>query len=694
MFLAVAVWLSMTSHAIEVFNEDFTITDAVIQANAYEQAVFRGNLNIDCTVIGQQSFKNTIILGNVTINATIISQEAFKNAAIKGKLTINDDATIDETAFVNEIADKIIYGSLTIDEKAINSEMFEGYIILGDVTIRKASLLNERNFLNVKITGNLTINRSAMGGASFSGATVIGNVIIDRALVSQRSFYGAKISGNLEVKRTLAYKNAFDEIKVDGTEHFDESTQFFNTDSGFASRMGTIKDISYTDTILLTTDDGVFLGNIEIDNSIVEDYAFYYATILGDIIMKNSVAHPNSFPKLAGEIIADEASILTKNLPAEPSHTGEQFEGDVVITDPAVFYEQYWGATFLGDLNIESRFIDKSAFHHIIVLGNLTIRSEKISIGAFINGVVGGKLIIEEPTQLIGKAAFYGMMPTTKSLSLPPSLIEIGDQAFMNNGFTDLDIMGCSNLKKIGSQAFYGSNLSSLIFPVTDNTLTIGNEAFWAPENTGARNVYLPHHQKNLRYGYPVGEPEYSQGPPGRIIIEDFMSANDNIYLWLDSNNMETCLPIVYGNWQIFELQSCSRYDTYESCYYSLPPGSSTFGTGTLYIPKGTKQLLRQYLNAKIEQWSDPSNRHCPLLEFYPFYLYIPEDRWIEIDMYEYPYCSLNPYPGGVEQVGAGASDAMEVARYDISGRLLDKPVQGINIVRFSDGTVKKEFVK
>jgi hypothetical protein len=36
----------------------------------------------------------------------------------------------------------------------------------------------------------------------------------------------------------------------------------------------------------------------------------------------------------------------------------------------------------------------------------------------------------------------------------------------------------------------------------------------------------------------------------------------------------------------------------------------------------------------------------------------------------------------------------MEVARYDANGRSISAPVKGVNIVRYSNGTVKKVFEK
>ena len=38
--------------------------------------------------------------------------------------------------------------------------------------------------------------------------------------------------------------------------------------------------------------------------------------------------------------------------------------------------------------------------------------------------------------------------------------------------------------------------------------------------------------------------------------------------------------------------------------------------------------------------------------------------------------------------------EAQEAARYAVNGQRLTAPIKGINLVKYSDGTVKKEFVK
>ena len=59
----------------------------------------------------------------------------------------------------------------------------------------------------------------------------------------------------------------------------------------------------------------------------------------------------------------------------------------------------------------------------------------------------------------------------------------------------------------------------------------------------------------------------------------------------------------------------------------------------------------------------------------------------------------LNNYIGTFEIDAAGieniaTDNAIEIARYDIHGRLLNEPTKGINIVKYSDGTTRKEIVK
>jgi hypothetical protein len=110
-------------------------------------------------------------------------------------------------------------------------------------------------------------------------------------------------------------------------------------------------------------------------------------------------------------------------------------------------------------------------------------------------------------------------------------------------------------------------------------------------------------------------------------------------------------------------------------CWATVPPAcsDSAFFTDefpdtlptTLYVPKGCGQIY-----ASTYPWSkfrtiletDPENPSGPA--------------------------------GQISVVRSEADNAEEIARYDISGMRLSTPRRGLNIVRYSDGTVRKEIVK
>lgn len=54
--------------------------------------------------------------------------------------------------------------------------------------------------------------------------------------------------------------------------------------------------------------------------------------------------------------------------------------------------------------------------------------------------------------------------------------------------------------------------------------------------------------------------------------------------------------------------------------------------------------------------------------------------------------CYLDKTPTAVERIST--SEKMETARYNAAGQCLDAPQRGLNMVRFSDGTVRKEVVR
>ena len=59
----------------------------------------------------------------------------------------------------------------------------------------------------------------------------------------------------------------------------------------------------------------------------------------------------------------------------------------------------------------------------------------------------------------------------------------------------------------------------------------------------------------------------------------------------------------------------------------------------------------------------------------------------------EMPVFSLKSSTNGITDTQTSA-DVREVARFTIDGKRINQPQRGINIVKYSDGTVKKVVVK
>ena len=65
-----------------------------------------------------------------------------------------------------------------------------------------------------------------------------------------------------------------------------------------------------------------------------------------------------------------------------------------------------------------------------------------------------------------------------------------------------------------------------------------------------------------------------------------------------------------------------------------------------------------------------------------------------DLSLINYGIYKFNGFTGKTGVEGVLTHDAVEVARYDIYGRLLNGPTKGINIVKMSDGTIKKIIIK
>ena len=266
----------------------------------------------------------------------------------------------------------------------------------------------------------------------------------------------------------------------------------------------------------------------------------------------------------------------------------------------------------------------------------------------------------------IGSSAFYGCTGLT-SLSLPSGVTEIGSSAFEDcRGLTSLSLP--SGITKIGSLTFYGcTGLTSLSLP--SGVTEIGSSAFSGC--TGLTSLSLPSSITEIdSYAF--------KGCTGLKDVSFYINGDFETYLTKDHpcievgcgikyylNDEEITSIVVPSSVTTLGMYAFQRCSNLLSVYVSWPTPISAYktfsetnlGKCTLYVPQGKEQ---DYWLADV--WGDFGNI-------------------VEYD------------PTGIDRVTT-STDAKELSRYSVNGQRLSAPAKGLNIVKYSDGSVKKVAVQ
>ena len=266
----------------------------------------------------------------------------------------------------------------------------------------------------------------------------------------------------------------------------------------------------------------------------------------------------------------------------------------------------------------------------------------------------------------IGSSAFKGCTDLT-SLSLPSGITEIGSSAFEDcRGLTSLSLP--SGITKIGSLTFYGcTGLTSLSLP--SGVTEIGSSAFSGC--TGLTSLSLPSSITEIdSYAF--------KGCTGLKDVSFYINGDFETYLTKDHpcievgcgikyylNDEEITSIVVPSSVTTLGMYAFQRCSNLLSVYVSWPTPISAYktfsetnlGKCTLYVPQGTEQ---DYWLANV--WGDFG-------------------KIVEFDA------------TGIDKVTT-SNDAKELSRYSVNGQRLSAPAKGLNIVKYSDGSVKKVVVQ
>ena len=410
----------------------------------------------------------------------------------------------------------------------------------------------------------------------------------------------------------------------------------------------------------------------------------------------------------------------------------------------------------LYSLSLQSNLkrIGNRAFYACRFSGSLTIPNSVTEIGekAFYNCTgFNGTLTLSNKLETIGESAFYGCSGFTGSLTLPNSVTTIGNAAFRACGsFTNLELS--NTLSVIPAQAFMNCRSLSGELVIPASVTEIGNNAFSDCQNLNAvtGQVTLPKSLKKIGY--------YVFSNTNNIKTVNFQSLPESISGILGNNKKAVSLSddsyisdmargtvdeISYtrqmsNNWgtlvlpysltltgeESYRLYTIDKMEGEELVLKQLE-GTVAAGTPCVVKRNGTEAKLTFGPNyatlnmARVAQdvggmkfrgtyWTEDVNSGYVISknsfwnvaelnksDLVKGVKVKPFRAWLDGTSAKAPARLSMRIDGST--TGIDAIDALndaEAEYYDLSGKRLDEPQRGVNIVRMKSGKTKKIIIK
>ena len=314
------------------------------------------------------------------------------------------------------------------------------------------------------------------------------------------------------------------------------------------------------------------------------------------------------------------------------------------------------GCSGLTSLTIPSSVtsIGEGAFFACSGLTSLTIPSSVTSIGvaAFYRCSGLTSLTISSGVTSIGEGAFQGCSSLT-SLTIPSSVTSIGDGTFRGcSGLTSLTIS--SGVTSIGISAFEDcSSLTSLTIP--SSVTSIGDDTFRGCSGLTSLTI--------------------SSGVTS-IGIGAFDGCSSLTSLTIPSS-------VISIGPEAFRYCSSLTSLTIPSSVRSIGASAfvSCYGLNSIYVYPEKIPKLGVYV------FDGCDAKNCTV--------YVPIGTYDDYRSSEFGYFeNIKEFDAtGINKVTA-STDAKELSRYSANGQRLSAPAKGLNIVKYSDGSVKKVVVQ
>ena len=594
---------------------------------------------------------------------TRIPAQAFYNSNLFGDLVIpNSVTTIDDYAFYKCTN---LNGSLTLSNslKTIGTSAFYWCLGLkGNLTLPDSvTTIGDNAFCNCyKFTGNLTIPNSVStigNGAFYNCWGFTGNLTIPNSVTTIDVSAFQKCSG---FTGSLILPNSVTTI---GDNAFDGCSGFTNLK--LSEKLSIIPFGAFSGCTNLS-------GELVIPASVKEIGREAFSNCSG---FTGNLTIPNSVTTI-GESAFDQCSGFTGSLILPNS---------VTTIGESAFYNCQ---RFTGDLTIPSSITtieDKTFSGCFGFNGKLTIPNSVTYIGtSAFGGCYGftGNLTIPNSITIIGYSAFDGCSGFTGNLTLPKSL-----EVVISDSFNE-----CNNI-----QTFKFQSLPKVLNGSLDNykpIVSLSDDSYISDQATGTVDAISYTRQISNDWGTLVlpYSLTLTGDEPYRLYAIDNMNGEELVLKQLDGEVAAGTPCVVKRNGSESELTFGANNAELNMTIDGKTVGNMTF-SGTYW----SKEVTDGYVIAKDCFWNV-----AELMKNKPETVkgakVGPFRAWLDGNVASGPAQLAMRVDGSTTGINTpDALDALndaEAEYYDLSGKRLNEPQKGVNIVRMKSGKTKKVIIK
>lgn len=355
-------------------------------------------------------------------------------------------------------------------------------------------------------------------------------------------------------------------------------------------------------------------------------------------------------------------------------------------------------------VDIGGRDFGATVVSHEVVDGKCVIEFDapitKIPANAFyLCGKLTGNLVIPNSVTEIGDYAFYNCTGFTGDLTIPNSVKTIGYSAFSYcSGFTG-DLLLPKSLEVVGYRSFEDRNyiqpinFQSLPTGIGNQnkykTVSLSDDSYISDQATGTVDAISYTRTMTSNWGTLVlpYSLTLTGNEPYRLYAIDNMEGEELVLKQLEGEVAAGTPCVVKRNGSEAELTFDANDATLNMAIETQNVGGMTF-SGTYW----TKDVNSGYVISKNSFWNVEELKNSSSVKGVKVR---PFRAWLDGTSANAPAKLSMRIDGST--TGIDAIDALndaEAAYYDLSGKRLDEPQRGVNIVRMKSGKTKKIIIK